>query len=156
MISQFPLDVKPRGAVFFRSISSTSNSEEGMESTAGGSRLWFVADGYLPLQGRTDDAGFEGHEAIMILNTGDREARVLMDVYYEDREPLLDVALAVPARRIKCFRMDHPAEIGGVRINRLEQYALRFRSDVEVIVQYGRMDITQSNLAYIGMMGHAG
>ena len=49
-----------------------------------------------------------------------------------------------------------PAEIGGLEIKRLEQYALRFRSDVEVIVQYGRMDISQPNLAYIGMMGHAG
>ena len=51
--------------------------------------------------------------------------------------------------------MDHPDEIGGVRLARLEQYALRFRSDVEVIVQYGRMDITQPNLAYIGCMGYA-
>ena len=123
---------------------------------AGGSRLWFVADGYLPLKDRTDKAGFEGHEAIMILNCGDSDARVLMDVYYEDREPVLGIALAVPARRVKCFRMDHPAEIGGLEIKRLEQYALRFRADVEVIVQYGRMDVSQPNLAYIGMMGHAG
>jgi hypothetical protein len=123
---------------------------------AGGSRLWFVADGYLPLKDRTDSAGFEGHEAIMILNCSDSDARVLMDVYYEDREPVLGIALAVPARRVKCFRMDHPAEIGGLEIKRLEQYALRFRADVDVIVQYGRMDVSQPNLAYIGMMGHAG
>ncbi len=122
----------------------------------GGARTWFVADGYLPLKSRTENAGFEGHEAIMILNCGESDARVLMDVYYEDREPVLGIALAVPARRIKCFRMDHPAELGGLEIRRLEQYALRFRSDVEVIVQYGRMDVAQPNLAYIGMMGHAG
>lgn len=126
------------------------------QGSGGGARTWYVADGYLPLKARTENAGFEGHEAIMILNCCDREARVLMDVYYEDREPVLGIALAVPARRVKCFRMDHPAEIGGLEIRRLEQYALRFRSDVEVIVQYGRMDIAQDNLAYIGMMGHAG
>lgn len=123
---------------------------------AGGSKLWFVADGYLPLKDRTENTGFEGHEAIMILNCSDRDARVLMDVYFEDREPVEGVELTVPARRVKCFRMDHPSEIGGVRLERLQQYALRFRSDVEVIVQYGRMDISQANLAYIGMMGHAG
>ncbi len=122
----------------------------------GGSKLWFVADGYLPLQARTEQTGFEGHEAIMVLNCGDRPARVLMDVYFEDRDPIEGVALSVPARRVKCFRMDHPGEIGGVQIKRLEQYALRFRSDVEVVVQYGRMDIAQDNLAYIGMMGHPG
>jgi hypothetical protein len=100
-----------------------------------GSKLWFVADGYLPLKARTENTGFEGHEAM---------------------EPVLGVKLAVPPRRVKCFRMDHPAEIGGLEIRRLEQYALRFRSDVEVIVQYGRMDVAQPNLAYIGMMGHSG
>jgi hypothetical protein len=123
---------------------------------AGGSKLWFVADGYLPLKSKTANAGFEGHEAIMILNCGDRPAQILMDVFFEDREPIEGVKLTVPARRIKCFRMDHPEEIGGVALKRLEQYALRFRSDVEVIVQYGRMDVAQDNLAYIGLMGHAG
>ena len=131
-------------------------SGTGTGTGTGGSRLWFIADGYLPLPAKTDHAGFEGHEAIMILNCGDRPARVLMDVYFEDRDPILEVELSVPARRIKCFRMDHPQEIGGVQIKRLQQYALRFRSDVEVVVQYGRMDIAQDNLAYIGMMGHAG
>jgi hypothetical protein len=43
-----------------------------------------------------------------------------------------------------------------VQIKRLERYALRFRSDLEVILQYGRMDVSQTNLAYFGMMGHAG
>jgi hypothetical protein len=127
-----------------------------MDDRAGGAKLWFVADGYLPLKDRTDNSGFEGHEAIMILNCGDRDARVLMDVFFENREPIDGVMLMVPARRIRCFRMDHPGEIGGVELKRLDQYALRFRSDVDVVVQYGRMDITQPNLAYIGMMGHAG
>ena len=123
---------------------------------AGGSKLWFVADGWLPRKSKTAETGYEGHEAIMILNCGDHPAQILMDVYFEDRDPIEGIRLTVPAHRIKCFRMDHPAEIGGVEIKRLEQYALRFRSDVEVIGQYGRMDVAQDNLAYIGMMGHAG
>ena len=41
---------------------------------AGGAKVWFVADGYLPLKARTDQSGFEGHEAIMILNCGERDA----------------------------------------------------------------------------------
>ena len=34
------------------------------------------------------------------------------------------------------------------------QYSLRIRSDVGVVVQYGRMDINQSNLAYIATLGY--
>ena len=32
--------------------------------------------------------------------------------------------------------------------------ALRLRSNVEAVVQYGRMDVTQANLAYIGTMAY--
>ena len=123
---------------------------------SGGSRFWYVADGWLPLRDRSEKTGFEGHEAIMILNCDDQDARILMDIFFEDREPVVDILLKVPARRVKCFRMDHPDEIGGLEIRRLEQYAMRFRSDRDVIVQYGRMDVSQPNLAYIGMMAYPG
>ena len=42
------------------------------------------------------------------------------------------------------------------KIKNLYQYALRFRSNIEVIIQYGRMDITQNNLAYIDLLGYTG
>jgi len=126
------------------------------EGKSGGARLWYVADGWLPLREQTENTGFEGHEAIMILNCGDEDANVLMDLYFEDREPVLGVPLKAPARRVKCFRMDHAQEVGGAQVRRLEQYALRFRSDRDIVVQYGRMDVSQPNLAYIGMMAYPG
>ena len=46
----------------------------------GGSRIWYVADGWMPLKSKTRDPGYAGHEAIMILNSSDRDAEVLMDV----------------------------------------------------------------------------
>ena len=121
-----------------------------------GSKTWFIADGWLPSKTRQKSAGLEGHEAIIILNCNKMQAKVNMDVFYEDKDPIENIELLVPSQRVRCFRMDTPEDIGGLKIGRLEQYALRFRSDVEVIVQYGRMDITQENLAYIGCMGHPG
>jgi hypothetical protein len=126
------------------------------KQVAGGSKVWYVADGWMPTAQATPDAGYAGHEAIMILNPQDVDAEIQMDVYFEDRDPIEGVLLKVSARRIRCFRMDHADEIGGIKIPRLVQYALRFRSNVGVIVQYGRMDVTQPNLAYIGMMGMPG
>ena len=125
-----------------------------MNNIKGGSKVWYIADGWMPSINKTKDAGYEGHEAIMILNSSDKDAEVLMDIYFEDKEPIEAVKLAVPAKRIKCFRMDHPDEIGGVEIDRQNQYALRFRSDIEVVIQYGKMDVTQENLAYIGTMAY--
>ena len=126
-----------------------------MSKIKGGSKVWYVADGWMPLKNETKDANYEGHEAIMILNSNNKNVEVLMDIYFEDKEPIEGIKLIIPARRVKCFRMDHPEEIGGIEIDRLYQYALRFRSDAEVVVQYGRMDVTQPNLAYIGTMAYS-
>lgn len=120
-----------------------------------GAKNWYIIDGYLPYKGKVDQADFEGHEAIMILNCHDSKAEIFMDIYYEDREPDTNILISVSARRVKCIRMDHPVEIGGIQLDRQLQYSLRFRSSIEVIIQYGRMDIAQSNLAYIGMMGYS-
>jgi len=121
-----------------------------------GSKTWYIADGWVPLKNKTDDAGLEGHEALIILNYQEEDAKILLDIYFEDRGPIEAIKLEVPSKRVKCFRMDRPEEIGGVKIERLTQYALRVKSDIEVIVQFGRMDITQDNLAYVGLMGFPG
>ncbi|MFD0714732.1 sensory rhodopsin transducer [Paenibacillus sp. GCM10027626] len=120
-----------------------------------GAKNWYIIDGYLPYKGKVDHENLEGHEAIIILNCHDEDAHIAMDIYYEDREPDIGIGIFVPARRVKCFRMDHPEEIGGIVLAPQVQYSLRFRSRIDVIVQYGRMDVAQPNLAYIGMIGYS-
>lgn len=120
-----------------------------------GKKNWYVVDGYLPFAGAVMDAGFQGHEAIMLLNCNQEGAQVLFDFYFEDRDPVKGVLIEVGAERVKCVRMDRPEEIGGVRLQRQQQYSLRIRSNVNIVVQYGRMDVAQPNLAYIGAMGYA-
>lgn len=120
-----------------------------------GAKNWYIVDGYLPYKGKANHETFEGHEAIMILNCQDVDAIIFMDIFYEDREPDEQINIVVPPRRVKCIRMDRPEDIGGIQLGRQLQYSLRFRSNVEVIIQYGRMDIAQSNLAYIGVIGYS-
>lgn len=120
-----------------------------------GKKNWYIIDGWLPSREEVKSAGLEGHEAVMILNCQETEATVFLDIFYEDREPDEGIKITVSAKRVKCIRMDHPDEIGGVVLGRETQYSLRVRSNIEVIVQYGRMDVTQPNLAYIGMMGYS-
>ena len=121
----------------------------------GGKKNWYIVDGYLPYQKAVKDGSFEGHEAIMILNCNDEAAEVFMDIYFENKPPIKDVLIPVEGERVKCIRIDHPDEISGVILGRQEQYSLRFRSNVNVVIQYGRMDIAQPNLAYIGLMGYS-
>lgn len=121
-----------------------------------GAKTWYIADGWLPLKNNSSDTNLEGHEAIMVLNYQDIDAVILVDIFFEDKEPIEKIKLSVPAKRVKCFRVDKPEHMNGIKIARLTQYALRLRSSTEVIVQYGRMDVTQPNLAYIGMMAFPG
>lgn len=51
----------------------------------------------------------------MILNCNDKDANIKMDIFFEDKEPVTDILIVVPARREKCFRMDRPEEIGGLK-----------------------------------------
>ena len=112
---------------------------------------WIVPDCWLPPAGGAGD--MVNHESLMILNTGDVDAEISIDLYFEDREPALDLKQIVGARRIRANRLDLPEDLG-FEVPRATQYALRVRSSVPVSVQYGRMDVRQPNLAYYCTMAH--
>jgi len=118
---------------------------------AGGARFWYFPDGYLPE--KVAGSRFEAHEALMLLNVNDQPAHVLLDFYFEDREPVLGVTIALGARRVVCLRMDKAPDFGGPSIASLIQYALKVRSDTNIVAQFGRLDTTQPNLAYYSSAG---
>lgn len=114
-----------------------------------GATMWLIPDAYLPAAG----AGpLLGHEAICILNTGEEPARVEVDFYFEDREPYLGVPVRVGPRRTLHVRTDRPEMLNGFAVPRQVPYALRVRSDVPIVVQYSRLDVTQPNLALMTAM----
>ena len=120
-----------------------------------GKKNWYVVDGYRPPVQPDDRIVYEGHECFMILNCNDTAANILIDIYFEDRDPIEGIAISIPAKRIKAFRSDDDKILKGVNLAVNQQYSMRFRSDLEIVVQYGRCDIAQPNLAYMAMMGYA-
>ena len=112
----------------------------------GGAKTWYFPDGYLPE--KSIDGKIDAHEALMLFNAGGEEANVKIDVYFENREPAKDIAVTVDAERVKTLRLDKPSDMGGLKIPVLTQYSLRVRSDKNIVVQFGRLDTTQNNMAY--------
>ena len=45
----------------------------------GGKKVWYFADGYLPA--KVNNGSMEAHEALMLLNTSENTAEVLIDIY---------------------------------------------------------------------------
>ena len=120
--------------------------------SAAGAKTWYFPDGYLPAKSVAGD--MEAHEALMLLNTGESDAQVTLDVYFSDRLPIKNIGVNVPAERVIALRLDHPEDMGGHEIPPLTQYALRVVSDTKIVAQFGRLDTTQSNMAYYGAMGY--
>ena len=118
-----------------------------------GKTSWYIVDGYRPPE-KPGQCEYEGHECIMILNCNEQDAHCLIDVYFEDRDPVLGIPFTAPAQRISAFRSSDRSVFGETTPGVNVQYSLRIRSDIGVIVQYGRADISQPNLAYIATLGH--
>lgn len=118
-----------------------------------GAKIWYFPDGYLPE--KTDTGSMEAHEALMLFNPGGAPASITLDFYFEEKAPIRGIPVRVDAERVRSLRLDHPQDIGGVQIMPLTQYAIRVRSDVEIIAQFGRLDTTQVNMAYYGSMGYS-
>ncbi len=111
-----------------------------------GKNVWLFPDGELPEPDK--DSPYQAHEALIILNTSDKDADLKMNIYFSDKDPIVNIPLEVKAKRVKCIRLDKPEEIGGVKLPLHVQYALRLESDVKVAVTFGRLDTSSEKLAY--------
>ena len=118
-----------------------------------GKKVWFFPDGDRPPFG---DSKLKGHESFVILNPNDLDAHVTFTVYFEDSEPIRNIEMLVKAERVKCFQTHNPDHFGENTLPLTTQYSVKVESDVPVIVQYGRLDPRQVNLAYYTTMGFPG
>ncbi len=119
-----------------------------------GRLVWIFPDGDLPPAG-DPNLPLEGHESLVVLNTGDTDARIELDVFFSDREPETGILLVAPARRVTCFRMDQPVGDRDFQVP-VGQYAMRLRSNVPIVAQLGRADVRQEKLAYYTILGYSG
>ena len=118
-----------------------------------GRKVWFFPDGDRPPFGESE---LKGHESFIVLNPNGQDANIVFTIYFEETEPVRDIKMVVPAERVKCFQTHNPDHFGSHTLPLTTQYAVKVESDVPVIVQYGRLDPRQVNLAYYTTMGYPG
>jgi hypothetical protein len=108
----------------------------------GGHHTWYVPDGFVP----PDSTGeHPSHEAICVLNVGERDAEVEITLYFEDHAPVV-AHFQVGAERTRHVRTNDEETLGAsVPVG--VPYGYRVRSSVPVIVQHSRLDTTQPALA---------
>jgi hypothetical protein len=118
---------------------------------AEGAHVWLIPDGYLPEASQGDQ---QSHEAICVLNSGTQDATLRITFYFEDRPPLRDVPVVVPAERTRHVRTDQPSQLGGNVLPRGVPYAVRVASNHPVVVQHSRLDTSAPALALMTTLAH--
>lgn len=115
-----------------------------------GHKMWLIPDGYLPVRG---SEALVSHESICVLNTGTKMAHCALDVYFEDRPPMKGIRFAVAGERTSHVRLDKKEMLGGTELPQGVPFSYRITSDVPVVIQCSRLDVTQPNLALFTAIG---
>jgi hypothetical protein len=118
-----------------------------------GRRRWAIAEGYIPSESSYADRALTSHETACILNTTDRDAHVVITIFFADREPVGPYRLVVRARRTRHLRfndLDDP-----LPIPRDTDYASVIESDVPIVVQHTRLDSRRAEIALLSTMAYA-
>jgi hypothetical protein len=101
-----------------------------------GKTVWIFPDAELPPEGVNL---IPGHESIIVTNVTDRDAKLTITLFYEQKEPV-SFETKVGARRVRCLRTNRASDFGAYTAKIGEQYAIMVQSDVPVVAQYGRAE----------------
>ena len=97
----------------------------------------------------------KGHESVIIVNDSDVDAHIDVKLFFTDRDAYEEIKWEVKAGRVRCFRTNNPSDMCGFEVPLETQYAMKLSSDTNIVVQYGRLDNTQANLAFYTVLGYS-
>ncbi len=118
-----------------------------------GTRRWAIAEGYIPGESHGPEPAMTSHESASILNAGERDAHVVITIFFADREPAGPYEVEVPARRTLHLRFNELRDPEPVP--RDTDYSSVIESDVPVVVQHTRLDSRQAENALLTTVAYA-
>ena len=117
-----------------------------------GKKVWILPDCELPPEG---EGVAKGHESVIVVNDSDIDAEIDVKLFFTDKDAYEEIKWTVGAGRVRCFRTNIPSDMGGFVVPFETQYAMKLTSNCNIVVQYGRLDNTQPNLAFYTTMGYS-
>lgn len=116
-----------------------------------GKRLWLIPDCELPQPG---EGVAKGHESVIVVNDSDNDAVIDVKLFFTDKDFEHEIKWTVKKNRVRCFRMNRLEDMCGFEVPFETQYAMKLTSSENIVVQYGRLDNTQANLAFYTTLGY--
>ena len=108
-----------------------------------GKNEWIIPDGFMS---DTKSETYVSHEAVCVLNLNETDANVEIEIYFEDREPLSGFFATCKGKRCNHIRLDKIKNRNGDKIPHETPYAICVKSNIPIVVQHSRMDVTQPNM----------
>lgn len=118
-----------------------------------GHKLWAIAEGYIPGGSVSQDHALVSHEAVCLLNAGDREANIEITLYFVDRGPAGPYRVSLGAQRTLHLRFNDLEDPEPVP--RDISYASVIKSSVPIVVQHTRLDSRHPNIALLSTIAYA-
>lgn len=116
-----------------------------------GKKNWLIPDCELPHEG---EGVLKGHESVIVVNDSDTDAKIKVTVFFTDKECYDEIEWFVGKGKVRCFRMNSKDDMCGYEVPYETQYAMKLTSNCNIVVQYGRLDNRQTNLAYYTTMAY--
>lgn len=117
-----------------------------------GKKMWIIPDCELPEEG---EGVLKGHESVIVVNDNDFDVKIDVTLYFADTDCYEGIVWTVGAKKVRCFRMNNVDDMCGFVVPFETQYAMKLASNGNIVVQYGRLDNRQMNLAYYTTLGYA-
>ncbi len=117
-----------------------------------GKKMWIIPDCELPEEG---EGVLKGHESVIVVNDNDFDITIDVTLYFADKDCYEGIVWTVGAKKVRCFRMNNVNDMSGFEVPLETQYAMKLASSGNIVVQYGRLDNRQVNLAYYTTLGYA-
>ncbi|GHV00417.1 hypothetical protein FACS1894211_07670 [Clostridia bacterium] len=116
-----------------------------------GKRQWIIPDCELPEPG---EGVLKGHESVIVVNDSEVTAVVRVTLFFSDKECHKGIVWEIAPQKVRCFRNNNLKDMCGFAVPFNTQYAMKLESNTEIVVQYGRLDNRQTNLAYYTTMAY--
>ena len=117
-----------------------------------GKKVWIIPDCELPPAG---EGVAKGHESVIIVNDTKKDAEFDVKLFFTDKVAYEEIKWTVKAGRVRGFRTNNIDDMCGFEVPYETQYAMKVESNCNIVLQYGRLDNRQINLAYYTTLGYA-
>lgn len=117
-----------------------------MENSYIGHKTWAIPGCCIPAQSSGEEPLFTSRDEICILNTGGKEIRIEITIYYHDRDPVGPYQMTVSAQRLRCIRFNDLIDPEAIILE--TEFAAVLKASRPVVVQFNRIDSGNSTRSH--------